>query len=71
MATAVWTGTVTFGLVSIPVKLFAATTSHDVSFNLLHNECKGRINLQNYCPQCERVVERSELVTNRIRKCFA
>jgi DNA end-binding protein Ku len=62
MATAVWSGTITFGLVSIPVKLFAATTSHDVSFNLLHNVCKGRINLQNYCPQCERVVERSELV---------
>jgi DNA end-binding protein Ku len=62
MATAVWTGTITFGLVSIPVKLFTATTSHDISFNLLHNVCKGRINLQNYCPQCERVVERSELV---------
>jgi DNA end-binding protein Ku len=62
MATAVWTGTITFGLVSIPVKLFTATTSHDVSFNLLHEVCKGRINLQNYCPQCERVVERSELV---------
>jgi DNA end-binding protein Ku len=62
MATAVWTGTVTFGLVSIPVKLFTATTSHDISFNLLHNVCKGRINLQNYCPQCERVVERAELV---------
>ncbi len=62
MATSVWTGTVTFGLVSIPVKLFSATTSHDVSFNLLHDECKGRINLQNFCPQCERVVERSELV---------
>jgi DNA end-binding protein Ku len=62
MATSVWTGTVTFGLVSIPVKLFSATTSHDVSFNLLHEPCKGRINLQNYCPQCERVVERSELV---------
>lgn len=62
MATAVWTGTVTFGLVSIPVKLFTATSSHDISFNLLHNVCKGRINLQNYCPQCERVVDRSELV---------
>src|SRR5688572_9966586 len=62
MATSVWTGTVTFGLVSIPVKLFSATTSHNVSFNLLHEECKGRINLQNFCPQCERVVERSELV---------
>jgi DNA end-binding protein Ku len=62
LATAVWTGTITFGLVSIPVKLFTATTSHDISFNLLHEVCKGRINLQNYCPQCERVVERSELV---------
>lgn len=62
MATAVWTGTVTFGLVSIPVKLFTATTSHNISFNLLHRECKNRINLQNYCAHCERVVERSELV---------
>lgn len=62
MATAVWTGTVSFGLVSIPVKLFTATTSHNVSFNLLHRVCKNRIQLQNYCPHCERVVERSELV---------
>ncbi len=62
MATSVWTGTISFGLVSIPVKMFTATSSHDISFNLLHNECRGRINLQNYCPQCERVVERSELV---------
>jgi DNA end-binding protein Ku len=62
VATSVWSGTVTFGLVSIPVKLFTATSSHNISFNLLHNECRGRINLQNYCPQCERVVERSELV---------
>jgi DNA end-binding protein Ku len=62
MATSVWTGTISFGLVSIPVKMFTATASHDISFNLLHNECRGRINLQNYCPQCERVVERSELI---------
>jgi DNA end-binding protein Ku len=62
MATSVWTGTISFGLVSIPIKLFSATASHDISFNLLHEQCKGRINLQNYCPQCERVVERSELV---------
>lgn len=62
MATAVWSGTITFGLVSIPVKLFAATTSHNISFNLLHRECKNRINLQNYCPHCEKVVERSDLV---------
>lgn len=62
VATSVWTGTVTFGLVSIPIKLYTATTSHNISFNLLHGECKNRINLQNYCAHCERVVERSELV---------
>lgn len=62
MATSVWSGTVTFGLVSIPVKLYTATTSHNISFNLLHQPCKSRINLQNYCPSCEKVVERSELV---------
>jgi DNA end-binding protein Ku len=62
MATSIWTGTISFGLVSIPVKLFSATTSHDISFNLLHEECGSRIQLQNYCPVCERVVQRSELV---------
>jgi DNA end-binding protein Ku len=62
MATSVWSGTISFGLVSIPVKLYTATTSHDISFNLLHKDCLGRIQLQNYCPQCERVVERSELI---------
>ncbi|HSP07163.1 MAG TPA: Ku protein [Acidobacteriota bacterium] len=62
MATSIWTGTVIFGLVSIPVKVFSATTSHDVSFNLLHNKCRGRINLQNWCPQCEEVVPRSDLI---------
>lgn len=62
MATSVWTGTITFGLVSIPVRLFSSTSSHDISFNLLHNDCKGRIQLQNYCPACEKVVERSQLV---------
>lgn len=62
MATSIWTGTVSFGLVSIPVKVFSATSSHDISFNLLHNKCKGRINLQNWCPQCEEVVPRSDLI---------
>ena len=62
MATAVWTGTVSFGLVSIPIKLFSATSSHNIAFNLLHRVCKGRINLQNYCPQCDIVVDRSDLV---------
>lgn len=62
MARPIWTGTITFGLVSVPVRLFVATRSHDISFHLLHGVCSTRIQLQNYCPHCKRVVERSELV---------
>jgi DNA end-binding protein Ku len=62
MAATVWSGRITFGLVSIPVKLYTATTSHDLSFNLLHEKDKSRIKLQYYCPEDEKVVDRSELV---------
>src|SRR5207247_9636987 len=56
------TGRITFGLVSIPVKLYTATTSHDLSFNLMHEKDKSRIKLQYFCPEDEKVVDRSELV---------
>ena len=62
MAATIWKGTITFGLVSIPVKLSAATSSHDISFNLLHKDCKQPIHYQYYCAACNRVVDRSELV---------
>jgi DNA end-binding protein Ku len=55
-------GTISFGLVSIPVRLFVATHSEQRSFNLLHRECGSRIRQQVTCPRCERTVERSELV---------
>ncbi len=55
-------GTISFGLVSIPIKLYAATTSASVSFNLLHGRCGSRIRQQQFCPQCNAVVDRSELV---------
>jgi len=44
------------------VRLFVATHSEQPSFNLLHGECNSRIKQQTYCPRCERVVERSDLV---------
>jgi DNA end-binding protein Ku len=61
MASTVWKGYISFGLVSVPVRLFAAAREEHVSFNQIHNECGGRIKQQIFCPQCERVVERSEL----------
>jgi DNA end-binding protein Ku len=54
--------TISFGLVSIPVELYTATSSQRVSFNLLHAKCGSRIKQQNFCPTCNLVVERSDLV---------
>ena len=54
--------TISFGLVSIPVRLYVATHSEQLSFNQIHAECGSRIKQQVLCPRCERAVERSELV---------
>ena len=55
-------GTISFGLVAIPVKLYTAASSGGVSFNLLHAKCGSRIKQQTFCPVCNEVVERSALV---------
>jgi len=55
-------GTISFGLVAIPIKLYTAAGSARVSFHLLHATCGHRIRQQMYCPVDHAVVERSELV---------
>jgi DNA end-binding protein Ku len=55
-------GNISFGLVSIPVRLYTATSSQGVSFNLLHEKCGARIRQQQVCSQCNEVVDRSQLV---------
>lgn len=60
-ARAIWTGIVTFGMVSIPVKLYSATENKDISFNQLHGECKSRIKEQRFCPTCDRKIEYEEI----------
>ncbi|MBV9404143.1 MAG: Ku protein [Acidobacteriaceae bacterium] len=62
MASTVWKGYITFGLITIPVRLYAAARTERVSFNQIHQPCGSRIKQQTVCPQCDRVVERSELV---------
>ena len=62
MASTVWKGYITFGLITIPVRLYAAARTERVSFHQIHEVCGSRIKQQTYCPHCERVVERSELV---------
>jgi DNA end-binding protein Ku len=61
MAASVWKGYISFGLVSVPVRLFAAARESHVSFNQIHTECGSRIKQQIVCPRCERPVERAEL----------
>jgi DNA end-binding protein Ku len=58
---AIGSGTISFGLVAIPIKLYAATASASISFNLLHAKCGSRIRQQQFCPQCNAVVDRAEL----------
>ena len=60
-ARAIWTGVITFGMVSIPVKLYSATENKDISFNQLHRDCKGRIKQQTFCPTCDRKIEYDEI----------
>ncbi|MGH7353849.1 MAG: Ku protein [Candidatus Rokuibacteriota bacterium] len=55
-------GTISFGLVSIPVRMYTATSSAGVSFNQLHAKCGSRIKQQTFCPVCNETVERSALV---------
>jgi DNA end-binding protein Ku len=55
-------GTISFGLVSIPVKMFTAAGSSRLAFNLLHEKCGSRIKNQQLCPVCNVVVDRGSLV---------
>jgi DNA end-binding protein Ku len=54
--------TLSFGLVTIPVRFYTATSSQSPHFHLIHEPCGSRIKQQLYCPTCSRVVERAELV---------
>src|SRR5713226_5123828 len=54
--------TITFGLVSIPVRFYTATKSEDVHFNLLHESCGTRVNRKWWCPYHEKIVSSDELI---------
>jgi DNA end-binding protein Ku len=61
-ARAIGTATISFGLVSIPVKLYTSTESGgDLHFNLLHGECGTRLKQQYVCPKDGQIVERDQM----------
>lgn len=61
-ARSVGSGTISFGLVSIPIKLYTATSAQSVGFNFLHGKCGGRVKMQYMCPTDNEVVERKDLI---------
>ncbi|RWZ52603.1 Ku protein [Labedella phragmitis] len=48
----IWKGSITFGLVNVPVKLYSATEDHDVSLHQVHDEDGGRIRYERHCEIC-------------------
>src|SRR3989442_13335549 len=59
---AIWRGTISFGMVSIPVNLYTATQSHDVRFHLLHKRDGVRLKNVRWCPKDEKAVPWDEVV---------
>lgn len=62
MAHAIWSGSINFGLVTIPVKLFTAVKTDELSFNLLHAKDEGRIKYERICSIDGKVVPWDEIV---------
>src|SRR5271165_4536462 len=62
MAASVWSGYLTFGLISMPVRLFSGARSSGISFNQLHRTDHHRVKQQLICPLDNQVLERSDIV---------
>ncbi len=61
MASTVWKGYISFGLISVPIRMYVAAREEHIGFNQIHKTCGTRIKQQLYCPTDERVVERNEI----------
>lgn len=59
---AIWTGSIAFGLVNVPVKLYSATEDHDVRMHQVHAKDGGRIRNQHRCQECGKVIDFDDIV---------
>ena len=62
MASSVWKGSMAFGLLSIPIRLYAAARSQRTYLHQLHDKCHTRLKQPLFCPTCNRIVDRSEVI---------
>ncbi|MBN6885704.1 DNA end-binding protein Ku [Cytobacillus horneckiae] len=58
----IWKGSISFGLVNIPIKLHAATEDKDIKLRNLHKKCHSPIKYEKVCPVCEEKIEQNEIV---------
>jgi len=57
----IWKGSIAFGLVNVPVKVYSATQDHDIKFHQVHAKDNGRIRYKRVCEVCGEVVEYADL----------
>ena len=57
-----WKGSISFGLVNIPVKMFAATENRDIHFKYIHKKCKTPIKNERVCPTCNEKISSDDIV---------
>ena len=62
MPRAIWSGTISFGLVNVPVRMYSAIDEKDVHFHLIHEPDGGRIGYQKFCKAEEKLVPDDEIV---------
>lgn len=58
----VWKGSISFGLVNIPVKMFTATEDKDIRFKYIHRECHTPVKYKKTCPACNKDVQPEDIV---------
>lgn len=57
-----WKGSINFGLVNIPIKMFAATEDKDIRFRYLHKDCHTPIKYEKVCPTCKKNIAEGDIV---------
>ena len=61
MPSSAWKGYISFGLISVPIRLYTAARYSHIAFHEIHRECGTRVHQQLYCPHDKRVVSRDEI----------
>src|SRR5947209_3348202 len=62
MPASVWRGSIVLSLISFPVKLYAAARSERTYLHQIHKVCNTRVRQPLFCPTCDRIVDRKEIV---------